>query len=185
MKKGIIIGLGICLAVACTSKQDKEKIEKIDTMLTQCSEIKQNLNGTLLDSVNQYYDSVKTSLSFLNTYQGFNGEISQNHKDLFLAFYHVSSVEKTLKKYNKKYRPQLENDVTLLEKQLTNLRHDIKKNSIDDELKEQYFQAEDSAFNIISKMAEARMEQVRIYINKYTENKDKVEELTELLKQQQ
>ncbi len=184
MKKTIIIGLSICFAIACTSKQDKEKIERIDTMLNQCSEMKQNLNGTLSDSVNQYYDSVKTSLSFLKTYNNINEENTKNHQDLFLAFYHVSSVEKILKKYNKKYRPQLENDLTLLEKQLTNLKHDIKKNSIDDELKEQYLQAEDSAFNAISKMTEARMKQVRIYINKYTENKDKVEKLTELLKQQ-
>lgn len=179
IKISVVIAIATLTLFSCMSKEDREIISKIDTMLDECANIKNELKGTFLDSVNAYLDSAQINVEYFkgNTIP----ELPIDRQDLLQSYYHVSSVEKMLKNYKTKHLPQIEADLIQLEKQLNDLKHDIKNKLIEDELKEKYLQAEDSAYNFLTNVATERIDHARAHFQKYTDNHENVSILVEML----
>ena len=179
IKFSVIILIAAIAVTSCMKKGDKEKITQIDNMLDQCKSINEDLKGSFLDSVNVYYDSTQISLAYFK--ENTSPKLPEDRQDLWQAYYHMLSVEKMLKNYKTKHLPQIEEDLALLEKQLNDLRHDIKEGVIEEELKEEYLQAEDSVLSFLTTIAEDRIHHARAHFQKYADNKEDVKTLVEVI----
>lgn len=178
MKKYILI-LSIvsvsALIFSCNSKEDKQKIASIDQMLNDCNTIKNNLTTEFMDSVKEYHNLVKESISKLE--KAYNIDNSFNNEVLMKCYYDLTSANKILKNYHKKHVPKINQDIDLLIKQLSNLKMDIKSNAITDSLKAVYYQSEDSVYSFLKQVADTRIQYSRDYMEKFEKNKETIEKL--------
>jgi hypothetical protein len=183
MKFSRIIFIAIALSIvisSCISKEEKADIKQIETMLNESKSAHETLNGPLLDSVKAYLDSSKMSLEYFKTHP--EDTLPIEAETYWQAYYHMISVEKMLGNFKDKHLPQINKDLELLQTQLTNLQHDIKKRLLEDSLRQEYITREDSAYQFIMHQAEDRMKHSRAHFVKYGENKADVKRLEEIMK---
>lgn len=183
MKFYRIIFISIALSIvisSCISKEEKADIKQIEHMLDESKSAQETLNGPLLDSVKAYLDSANMSLKYFKS----NPEdtLPIEAEDYWEAYYHMLSIEKMLGNFKNKHLPQINKDLELLQTQLTNLHHDIKKQLLEDSLRQEYMTKEDSAYQFIMHQVEDRIKNSRAYCKKYGENKADLKHLEEIMK---
>ncbi|MDA3910910.1 MAG: hypothetical protein PF448_06100 [Bacteroidales bacterium] len=177
----IIIAITVSLAVsACVSKEEKADIKQVKNMLNESKSAQETLNGPLLDSVKAYLDSAKMSLQYFKTHP--EDTLPIEAEMYWEAYYHILSVEKMLGNFKDKHLPQINKDLELLQTQLTNLQHDIKKRLLEDSLRQEYITREDSAYQFIMHQVEDRIKHSRAHFEKYEANKADLKSLEEIMK---
>jgi hypothetical protein len=184
MKFSRIIFIAIALSIvisSCISKEEKADIKQIETMLEESKSAQETLNGALLDSVSAYIDSAKMSLTYFKTNP--NDTLPIEAEAYWEAYYHILSVEKMLGNFKNKHLPQINKDLDLLQTQLTNLHHDIKKRLLEDSLRQEYLTREDSAYQFIMHQVKDRMKHSRAHFVKYRDNKADLKALEEIMKE--
>jgi hypothetical protein len=176
----LLIGIAISIIVSsCVSKEDKADMKQIESMLNESKSAHETLNGPLLDSVKAYLDSAKMSLQYFKSNP--NDTLPIEAEMYWEAYYHMLSVEKMLENFKDKHLPQINKDLELLQTQLTNLNHDIKKGLLEDSLREEYTTMEDSAYQFIMHQVDDRIKHSRAHFEKYRENKADVKTLAEIM----
>lgn len=103
------------------NKETKVKLEKIDSLLTQVDSLNLELNKVKIDSLKEVYSIVRSNILFFKTK---NINFPEN-KNLMKDYGSYGLVGKNLKRLLGSYNLMKEN-VEYSQKQLKNLRHDIK-----------------------------------------------------------
>jgi len=184
MKSSHILLIGLILSIivsSCNSKEEKADLKQIETMLNESKSAQETLNGPLLDSVKSYLDSAKLSLQYFKSNS--DDTLPIEAEVYWEAYYHMLSVEKMLGNFKDKHLPQINKDLELLQTQLANLHHDIKKRLVEDSLRQEYMTREDSAYQFIMHQAEDRIKHSRAHFEKYRENKADLKTLEEIMKE--
>ncbi|MGC9331899.1 MAG: hypothetical protein ACP5DZ_08500 [Bacteroidales bacterium] len=173
----------LCVSVlftSCHSKKEKEAMNKIDALLQQNKELKQTLNGSFLDSVNAYHDSLVQMHEF---FKAAKIETFPESPELRQAFHQTTNAEKILGHYKSRHMEKFNENITTSTRQLENLKHDIDNNLLEDSLIDNYLQKEDSVARFLQERAHELIDFTRQQLPVYSENKDQIDKLKTLIKE--
>jgi hypothetical protein len=173
----LIVLLSI-LVVACHNKKEKEAMNKIDKLVEQNEEIKQTLNGSFLDSVKAYHDSIAQMHEFLDEK---NVDYIPENNSLRQALHQTSNAEKTLVHYINRHLETFNEKFEKSNTQLLNLKHDIDNKLIEDSLMDKYIHTEDSVAAFLQKSAKDIMVFTRKHFNAYPDRKNDIDSLKSLI----
>jgi hypothetical protein len=129
MKKNIIFILPVIIAVllisGCMSKEKRENIARIDSMIVTVDKVKAKLNEVSYDSIKKKFE----------LYKEYTKRLSPNYDDLksektwpYLCAY--QECRKSFKEFVNSY-PLLVAEIDSTSTQLNNLKHDMKNDLID------------------------------------------------------
>ncbi|MEA3448175.1 MAG: hypothetical protein U9Q98_06965 [Bacteroidota bacterium] len=180
IKSFIFIVFLSILMLGCHNKKEKEAMNKIDGLLQQNKEIEQTMNGSFLDSVSAYHDSLAEMHEFFTS-----GEIETfpESPELRQAFHQTSNAEKILGHYKSRHLEKFNEKITTSTQQLEDLKHDIDNNLLEDSLIDNYLQKEDSVARFLYKRAHELIDFTRQQLPVYGENKDEIDKLKTLIKE--
>ena len=149
MKKNIaliaILFAGWTIVPSCTSNHPEE-IQRIETMMQELNTAQHHIDSIDVEVLTSRYKASEAQILFLN--KNYKSDTISRETALMLGNYR--SNYKSLKKLKKLY-DKLSYEITFTEKQLENLKTDLKNDKLTDEMIVEYFESEEKAMDFINK----------------------------------
>jgi len=133
----ISIILMFLLLVSCNSNNGAKKISRIDSLSTILNQLKAKMKNEELSNYKLLYNTVRANNQFFKE----NLTTLPNDTSFTNAFTMYGMIDKTFKRYFKNLE-KYEEEIKLSEKQLTNLKNDVKNKLLTKEEFEKYFKEE-------------------------------------------
>lgn len=143
MKKLVWFIIGSVFVIQCTTPQSKKQLAEINALQQRVDSCQTVLNEIDYLAVKNRYDHVKEQLAAIEQVIPDDQTFEESQ---YLGMYYDNS--KTFKKISKGYEALLK-EVQLTQKQLTNLKHDVKHNLVADSNYTLFFNNEKRAVEAI------------------------------------